>query len=356
MTGTWRASCTPTRRPPRWRKLRSWSRTSCPSASISSSSPLPARLKPDTPLNVEAIGRYLYGPPAAGLAIEGDIAVKPSSKDVEGFPGYRFGLAEEKIEPVRKSLEGLPRTGADGKAALPIQLPQVPKTARPLEADVIIRLREPGGRTLERVVSLPVDLGQPRIGIKPAFAGQGLKEDETANFEVISLDAGSKRVAATAMRWELNRLETNWQWYSKDGNWAYEPVTITRKVASGTVDTTPDATAKIAAKVGYGRYRLEVASADPDGPAASFGFSTGWFAADDNADSPENLEIALDKASYNAGDTAKLRIASKHAGKALIAVLGNGLISRKEVDVPKGGAEVPLFVATTGAPAPTLPP
>lgn len=308
--------------------------------------PAGGALKPDEPLNITALGRYLYGPPAADLAIEGDIAVKASSKDVEGFPGYKFGLAEEKIEPVRKPLENLPRTGADGKAILAISLPQVTKTSRPLEADVIVRLREPGGRTLERVVNVPVDLGQPRIGIKPLFSKDGLKEDESAGFELISLDAASKRATAKGLRWELVRLETTWQWYSKDGNWAYEPITITRKVANGTVDTTPEAAATIAAKVSYGRFRLDVASAEADGPAASFAFSTGWYVADENADSPENLEIALDKAAYQPGETAKLRIASKHAGKALIAVLNNGLVSRKEVDVPKGGAEVPLYVGT----------
>ncbi len=154
------------------------------------------------------------------------------------------------------------------------------------------------------------------------------------------LDADGKRVAATACKWELMRLETSWQWYRRDGNWNYEPVTITRKIASGTVDATPDATAKIAAKVGWGRYRLEVAL--PIGrPRLQLVFSAGW-SADDAADSPEKLDVALDKATYKAGETAKLRIASKQAGRALIAVLGTGLTSRKEVDLPKGGGEVPM--------------
>ncbi len=306
--------------------------------------PAAGALKPEQAFNVTALGRYLYGPAAANLAVEADINVKPSAKDVAGFPGYKFGLADEKFTPVRKTLDGMPATDAEGRAVLPIQLPAITRTARALEADVIVRLREPGGRTLERVVNVPVDLGQPRLGIKPVFPQAGLQEDETANFEVIALDASGKASAAKGLRWELLRVETSWQWYSRDGNWQYEPITITRKAANGTLDVSADTPARIAAKVGWGRYRLEVASAEPDGPASSYAFNVGWYASSEASDSPENLDIALDKASYKVGETAKVRIASKQAGKALVAVLSNGILASHEVDVPKGGAEVPVTV------------
>ena len=57
----------------------------------------------------------------------------------------------------------------DGNVEIAVALPAVQQTARPLEADVLIRLREPGGRTIERSLNLPVSLGQRRIGIKPLF-------------------------------------------------------------------------------------------------------------------------------------------------------------------------------------------
>ncbi len=62
------------------------------------------------------------------------------------------------------------------------------------------------------------------------------------------------------------------------------------------------------------------------------------------------LEVALDKASYKPGDTAKLRIASKLGGKALIAVLGNGLLSTQEVDIAKGGGDVDITVGDNWGP------
>ncbi len=304
-------------------------------------------LRPEETVTIAAAGRYLYGPPAQGLAVEGDIVVKPSTQDIEGFAGYRFGLADEEIEPVRKPLEGLPSTDAEGKARLPVTLPAVAKTARPLEANLIVRLREPGGRAIERTLRVPVDLGQPRIGIKPLFGPEGAAENETAGFEVVALDGTSRRIAGSGLKWELARLDTSWQWYSRNGNWAYEAVTLTHRVAEGTLDVTAEAPAKLAMPIAYGRYRLEIASPAPDGPATSFVFNAGWHTSEDAPDSPEMLDVALDKPTYKPGDTAKLRIASKQGGKALVAVLGNGLLDMKEVDLAKGGGEVELKVGET---------
>ena len=114
-------------------------------------------LAPEETGAINIAGRYLYGPPAANLTIEGEIIVKPSTKDLEGFAGYRFGLAGELISPVRKPLETQAVTSADGKAVLDVTLPAIPQTGRPLEANVIVRMIEPGGRSIERTVSLPVD-------------------------------------------------------------------------------------------------------------------------------------------------------------------------------------------------------
>ena len=179
-------------------------------------------LSPQEPGTIKLAGRYLYGPPAAGLAVEGEIAVKLAKGDLPGFAGYKFGLADEQVAPVRKPLEGLPATDAEGKADIAVLLPALPKTSRPLEADVILKLRESGGRTIERTVTLPVDLKAPRIGIRPLFKGGQAEEGEPARFEAILLGADGKAVDAKGLKWELMRLENRWQWYSRDGSWNFE--------------------------------------------------------------------------------------------------------------------------------------
>ena len=280
-----------------------------------------AALSPQETQTIKATGRYLYGPPAADLSIEGDILVKPSKKDVEGYPGFQFGQAEETIEPVRKPLDAATTTDADGVAQVAITLPPVTQTAKPLEASVILRLRELGGRTIERTITVPVDLKQPRIGIKPLFKGTDLDEKQTASFEVVVLDGEGKRVASDGLGWVLNRLDTNWQWYRRDGQWNYEAVTLTRKIADGTLNATADgALPKIEANVDYGRYKLEITSADPSGPSASTAFNAGWYTAASEAESPGDSRRRPRPRQLQAG--RHRQAAHRHQGRRQGADLG----------------------------------
>ena len=301
-------------------------------------------IAPEEPSIIKLSGRYLYGPPAANLAIEGDIVVKPSSKDIEGFAGFKFGRAEEKLTVVRKPLEGVPNTVADGTASVSVMLPAIARTTRPLEAEIMLRLREPGGRTIERTLTLPVDPKSARIGIKPLFKGEEVPEGEMARFEVIKLDADGRRSSDADLKWTLVRLDQNWQWYSRDGNWNYESVTLSRKIASGTAKTTADVAGALEAKADWGRYRLEVSAAD-GGTSTSVGFRAGWY-GEEGADSPEFLEVGLDKPAYKAGETAKLKVVSKTGGKALVTILSSGLVTHKQIDVAKGGGEIPIEVGS----------
>ena len=301
-------------------------------------------LIPDQTGTLNAAGRYLYGPPAAELGLEGEIIVKAANADVAGFAGYHFGQADEFVNPVRKPLDANLITDKDGKAAIPVLLPAIPKTDRPLEAELLVKLREQGGRTIERKLTLPVDTQAPRIGIKPGFDGASAPEDQVANFDVVLVGKDGKQAAGGTLNWTLTRLDTNWQWYRRDGNWTWDSVTVKRKIADGAVSALADAPARIAQKLDWGRYRLDVASLEPNGPATSFLFSAGWYTSGENVDSPEQLDVALDKETYKAGETAKLRIASKAGGKALISVLGRDVHLVKEADLPKGGGEVEIPV------------
>jgi alpha-2-macroglobulin len=293
---------------------------------------------------VTVVGKYLYGPPAANLAIEGDIVVRPAKLGLAAFPGYRFGKSDEKIVNVRKPLEDVAETSADGTARVEVKLPELEKTAVPLEADVILRLREANGRTIERSLVMPVDLNQRRIGIKPGFVGDQAKEGADESFDVIMVDGRGASVDAKGLKWELVRLEQRWQWFSRGDSYTYDMQTVTRRVSSGVVDVAKDQPGKINAKLDWGRYRLEVSSADGAGPVlSSVAFNAGYY-ADESADSPEMLDLALDKPSYRVGDVARVKVASRFAGKALITVLSGTLKTFKEADIPAGGGEVALDV------------
>ncbi len=101
--------------------------------------------------------------------------------------------------------------------------------------------------------------------------------------------------------------------------------------------------------VGWGRYRLEVASADGS-VASSVVFDAGWVSSAANAETPDVLEVHLDKETYSSGETAELRIAPRAAGKALVTVLSESVAYARMVDVPAEGTTVEIPVEADWSP------
>ena len=302
------------------------------------------RIAKDAPAEIALSGRYLYGAPASGMTLDGEIVVSPA-KDRPGFAGYAFGQGDEEVASERKPLEDLPETDADGKATFKVALDKIPATTRPLEARIVVRMAESGGRAVERAIVLPVTPTGPMIGIKPLFSGRSLGEGETAGFDIVVAAPDGKPLARSGLRWELLKVERRYQWYRQDGRWEYEPVKLTRRIADGRIDTAADKPGRITAPVQWGRYRLDVSSPDSDGVMTSIAFDAGWF-ADASADTPDMLEIALDKKDYRPGDTMAVAVTARTAGKVTLAVVGDRLITTTTADVQAGTARVPLTVGT----------
>ena len=287
-------------------------------------------------------GRYLYGAPAAKLELEGEVVVSLASER-PGFAGYQFGLTDEDVETVRQPLDNLPETDQNGKARLALTLEKQPATTRPLEAQVIIRMAEPGGRAVERKLTLPVIPGGPMIGIKPLFSGRSLGEGENATFDVVLASPDGTSLAGNGLRYELLKVETKYQWYRRDGAWDFEPTKSTKRVADGQIDVAPDKPARVSVPVQWGRYRLEVSTADRNGPATSIDFDAGWY-AEASADTPDLLEIALDKPEYAAGENMTVAVTARTAGKVTLHVIGDRLASTVTQDVTAGTARLRLRV------------
>ena len=303
-----------------------------------------------TPAEVTVDGRFLYGAPAAGLDLEGELAIAPV-KERPGLPGYQFGLADDETKAQRKPLDNLPTTDANGKAGFPVALADLPASTRPLQADIVVRMSEAGGRALERKLSLPIAPTATMIGVKPLFAGRSLGEGDTANFDVIVASPDGKLQGRSGLRYELLKIERRYQWYRHETRWEYEPIQSTQRIADGRVDVTADKPGRIAVPVTWGRYRLQVTSDDPNGPSTSVQFDAGWY-SDASADTPDVLEIALDKAEYRPGDTMTVAVTARTAGKVTLSVSGDRLFTTTTADVPAGLARVPLTVGTdwgTGA-------
>src|SRR5450432_1619954 len=247
------------------------------------------QIKAEAPVELKVDGHFLYGAPASGLQLEGDMLVAPASGR-PGFAGYQFGVAdEETTSNERTPIENLPEADANGVATFPVSLAKPLASTRPQEAQIFIRMAEAGGRAVERKIVLPVAPATAMIGVKPLFADKSVAEGDKAAFEVVFAAPDGKTMGRDGLRYELLKLESRYQWYRQNSFWEYEPVKSTRRVADGDLSVAADKPSRITLSPQPGRYRLDVKSTEADGPLTSVPFDVGWY-SDGSADTPDLLE------------------------------------------------------------------
>ncbi len=300
------------------------------------------------PATINVDGRYLYGAPAAGLSMEGEVNVS-TTREWDGFDGYQFGLADEEGgddgQSTRTEIDEIPLTDEDGKATFEVTIDEVPSTTRLLVGEVVLRMREGGGRAVERTLDLGIKTEGPVIGIKPEFEGDTVREGTSADFKVIAVQPARAPQDLANMDWSLVRVERNYQWYRSNDAWAYEPVTFTTKIADGKLDAKAGEEAALSLPVTWGRYRLEITAPDASGPATSVEFDAGWYVSATSTETPDGLEVALDKPAYAPGETARLNISPRFAGEVLVTVGADRLLATYTATVPEGGATIDIPVS-----------
>ncbi len=290
-------------------------------------------------INVD--GRFLYGAPGSGLELSGAVTIA-AAKERPGFAGYSFGLADDEVMTVRQELTDLPLTDATGKATFPVALDEVPETSRPLDATITVSMAESGGRAVERKLTLPILPASAMIGVKPAFSGRTLADGANADFDVVVAAPDGATLERKGLKYELLKVETSYQWYRQNGQWEFEPVKRTARIANGTLDITAAKPARLSLPVKWGRYRLEVSEAG-NGAVTSLTFDAGFY-AESSAETPDLLEVALDKPGYASGDTMNVAVTATTAGKLTLNVFTDRLIASQSQDVAAGTAKIAVPV------------
>ncbi len=292
-----------------------------------------AAVRAGASVEISAFARYLYGAAGSNLEITGTVEVRSSEESLlPALNGFVAGLQDEAFEAVSNEIEDSATTDNKGAAKLLAPIPQV-AASRPLEAKIILRAAEPGGRAVERALTLPILPKRGLIGVKKNFTG--LSDGAAASFDVVAVDANGDRTARKGVSWSLYRISNDYQWYKQDGRWGFERVKSSKRVAEGKIDLTVDAPAKISTLVGLGQYRLDLSSNEAADLPTSLSFESGW-SGEASAEAPDLLDVSIDKPNYKPGEDLHLRVASRFKGEATLAIIGEKLNVLTTFDVNEG--------------------
>src|SRR3546814_5572052 len=132
-------------------RISDWSSDVCSSDLIAAGETVP----------VAVSGRFLFGAPAADLAVTAEVVVGVDPQPFPDWADYRFGLATEEWTAIRAELAA-GTTDAAGKGQIEAVLPEIGDTTQPLLATVRATLLEPGGRGVTRELGLQ-EIGRAHV-------------------------------------------------------------------------------------------------------------------------------------------------------------------------------------------------
>ena len=308
-------------------------------------------LAPGQTADIQVNGRYLYGAPAAGNRLSGQVYVRPLREAVKALPGYQFGsVTEEELNQDLELEESV--LNAEGEYTISLES-QWSNAKSPLQLIVQASLQESGGRPITRRLVQPVWPADRLPGIRGLFEGTETDGDGPVQFELLVADNEGHKLAAENLKVRLVRERRDYYWnYSDNDGWSYHYNEKFLNLNEETVNLKAGETATVSFPVEWGPYRVEVE--DPKtGLVSSLRFWAGY-RAQDNAEGgavrPDQVKLALDKAAYAEGDSARVTVTPPAAGKGYLLVEGSdGPLWWEEIEVPAEGKTFEVKLDSTWA-------
>ncbi len=304
-----------------------------------------AVLTPGKPLQLEAVGAYLYGAPAAGNRFTAKLAIAVEQHPLESMPGYFFGDPTLKLPSGANDVIDT-TLDAQGKLSQAITLPEEAKPASPIAAIVSGSLFETGGRSVNRSLKRVLWPADALVGVRPMFDDkEGADSNATVGFQLLRVGSDGKPRPAKGLKVMLVREHRDYHWnYDNDEGWDFDFTSRFDTLETRTVDAGATAV-KFEFPVEWGGYRVDVL--DPStGLTTRYPFEAGWGWGDENRGldaRPDKVKIALDKTAYSTGDTVKLTLTPPHDGKGLLMVEADRMLYVQEIDVKRGSRfEIPV--------------
>lgn len=323
------------------------------------SSPLPQSMEEDADFQVN--GRYLYGAPAAGNTLQGQLFLRPLRDAVASLPGYQFGDINE--SDLKRTLDEVDlKLDAEGNSSV-VAESSWKQVHSPLTVILQASLLEAGGRPVTRRASQAIWPAEVLPGIRPLFGNKDVydyrsdsyhsqpmvEEGSTAAFDLVYANSRGKKLAAQDLNVRLIHERRDYYWsFSDSEGWQsrFDQKDLVEDEHNVTIAA--DGSTRVEYPVDWGSYRLEVR--DPENNVLSSVRFWAGYSWQDNTDGsgalrPDQVKLKLDKPAYKPGEKARVHVESPAAGKGYLMVeSSNGPLWWQEITVPAGGMDVDVPV------------
>ncbi|MDD5688139.1 MAG: MG2 domain-containing protein [Elusimicrobia bacterium] len=285
-------------------------------------------------------GKQMFGPPAPGNKLVTSVRFIPRVFSHASFTGYIFSDNSRRFTEETQKL-GESNLDENGTKKYEIEVPPIrPPSA--LTAYIYTEVFDSGGRPVSAAIQVPVNSYPYYLGAKTEKKPVHLvKEDIKVDY--VAIDSSGKLQNLKNIQILVKRK----LWYSifRFSSWGrgeyqsstYEEVVLQKVVdidGKGSFSFTPDV---------VGEYYIYIGNED----SMCTGFSvnvvgTGYQAW--GMETPEKLDISVDKATYNTGEQAVVNIRAPFNGKLFLTVEREKVLYTQIVNITDNKAQVSIPV------------
>ncbi len=267
---------------------------------------------------------WLTGPIAGNLPAALEMVLYSNPKPFKELGDYTFSnplntFSSEHIELCKGTLDSL------GRMTKRIDLADKANAPGILQANIIARVREAGGDESFAARSVRYSPYRAYVGIR--LGEKEFESDSDLAFSVVSVDAEGKLLGKRKLEYKIYKLNWNWWWEGSANDLSrYVQSSSAEVAASGRLETV-GGKAQIPFRVdypGWGKYLVFVRDTQ-SGHATGGVVFIDWpewrgHAGKEDAKASSMLSFALDRRSYEAGETATVYLPKSDGGRVLLSV------------------------------------
>ena len=287
---------------------------------------------------------YLFGAPGGKLRSGGKAILRSTPTPFSEFKDFRFGLTEETVTEVMPFKETA--TDPSGQATLMLQDIKIPDHTGPLEIRVLAEVADADGRPNRGYGSIPVLTHERFVGLKPKFEGKSVSFGDPASFSAIIVDHAGRPLANTDVSVKWIDEDRKYSWYLSKGEWRSKYSKTDIEMDNRVMRTNDKGQVTFTFKHqsdNWGHYRVEVH--DMQGAAAAdFTYRVGWSTATRSPDTPDMLELSLNKTDTKDGDTVEGIVKGPFAGRATVVAANKSILWRKDIELGREGSKFTIPV------------
>ncbi|TXK24840.1 alpha-2-macroglobulin family protein, partial [Pontibacter qinzhouensis] len=313
---------------------------------------MPDRLKVSTTLNKTAykagenvetqlVAQNFFGPPAADRKYEVQLSLKKKSFEAKRYPDYNFEVVTAGSVDIQTSVrQGQTNESGEGREAFELSDYE---DIGVLDGSLFTTVFDETGRPVNRLAKFVVNTQSTFYGIRNF--DRYVSTRQPLRIPVLALDAAGKPLASAQAQVQLVRYTYESVIEQGGGSYNYrsqrreniiQTKTITVPAAGAVYSFTPTRS---------GSYEVRVMRPGAQNYVAQEFYAYGYGDTESTSFEVNNegeVDIALDKDSYEVGEEANVLLKSPFAGKILVTVEQNKVLSHFYVQTDKKAASVTI--------------